>query len=71
MKINYKKFIRCVMMTVSFLSYGQNVAINSTGAAPDPSSVLDLSSSNKGFLAPRVADTNAIATPVEALIITI
>ena len=57
------------MMTVSFFSYSQNVAINSTGTAPDPSSVLDLSSSNKGFLAPRVADTNAIATPVEALII--
>lgn len=37
-------------------SYSQ-VAINSSGNSPDPSALLDISSSNKGLLIPRVALT--------------
>lgn len=42
----------------------QNVGINSTGATPNNSSILDLSSTNKGFLPPRMttAERNAIPT---------
>lgn len=39
----------------SIVGNAQNVAINSTGAAPNASALLDLAASNKGFLVPRVA----------------
>lgn len=38
-------------------------------ANPHPSAVLDLTATNKGFLAPRIADTNLIASPVTGLLI--
>ncbi len=45
----------------------QNVAINTTGAAPDASAILDVSSTNKGLLVPRVALTQtSLATPITA-----
>lgn len=48
--------------------YAQNnVGINNP--TPDPSAVLDISSSNMGLLPPRVADTNAISGPAEGLMI--
>ncbi|RLD60410.1 MAG: hypothetical protein DRJ05_04700, partial [Bacteroidetes bacterium] len=43
------------------------VAINNDGSNPDPSAILDINSTNKGFLIPRVADTNAISNPAEGL----
>lgn len=51
-------------------SYSQ-VAINETGADPDPSAILDLSSFNKGFLAPRVStsERNAIGTTQSGLLV--
>ncbi|MEZ5902405.1 MAG: hypothetical protein R3D88_03725 [Alphaproteobacteria bacterium] len=46
---------------------GNNVGIGT--AAPDASSILDLTSTNTGFLAPRVSDpTSAIAAPATGLI---
>lgn len=36
----------------------QNVGINSTGAAPDAGSLLDITSTNKGLLIPRVSIAN-------------
>lgn len=52
----------------------QNVAINSTGSAPDASSMLDVASSSKGFLIPRVSltsstDASTISTPATSLLI--
>jgi hypothetical protein len=49
----------------------QNVGINNTGAVPDPSAVLDLKASDKGFLVPRLssAQRNAIASPAEGLLV--
>ena len=32
--------------------YAQSIAINNTGAPPDPSSMLDVKSENKGVLIP-------------------
>ncbi len=44
-----------------------NIGINNP--TPDASAVLDLTSSNTGFLPPRVADTNAVSNPAEGLVI--
>ena len=49
------------LLLVSFtfeLSYGQNVGINNTGAAPDASAGLDINFPSKGLLIPRVALIN-------------
>src|SRR5690554_4205125 len=46
---------------------GLGVAVNTTGNAPDPSSIMDVSSTEKGFLLPRT--TQGAVTPVTGLII--
>jgi hypothetical protein len=58
----------------SVMMYAQNVGINTTGAAPDNSALLDLNASpgnNKGFLVPRMtgAQMAAITTPADALLV--
>ena len=47
----------------SFQSRSQNIGINTTGAAPDASAMLDIVSSSKGLLIPRItlSATNVIA----------
>lgn len=55
----------------SFFGFSQ-VGINTT--TPDPSSILDLSSSNKGFLVPRVSlteltDQTTIQSPAKGLLV--
>ncbi len=56
-----------------FLSkvFAQNIAINASGSLPDTSAMLDVSSTQKGFLAPRMttAQQNAIAVPANGLIV--
>ncbi len=44
---------------------GSQVGIGT--ATPDNSAMLDVNSANKGFLLPRVADTNAVENPVAGL----
>ncbi|MEI6346571.1 MAG: hypothetical protein WCP69_01370 [Bacteroidota bacterium] len=54
------------------LSYAQNnVGINPTGANPDPSSALDVSSPNKGMLIPRMSAVSrlAIVNPANGLLV--
>jgi len=67
-----KKTILIFFVIVGMLinSYSQ-VAINETGADPDPSAILDLSSFDKGFLAPRVStsERNAIGTTQGGLLV--
>jgi hypothetical protein len=54
-----KKFLKfCVLLLISTGLNAQNVGINATGAAPDAGSLLDISSTNKGLLIPRVSITN-------------
>lgn len=53
---------------------GQNVAINTTGNAPDISAMLDIVNSSKGVLLPRVSlvsttDASTIATPATSLLV--
>ena len=47
----------------------QGIAINNDGSEPDLSAILDIKSSNKGFLLPRlsVAEIAAISTPADGL----
>jgi len=59
-----------LLAVLTSVTYSQ-VAINETGADPDPSAILDLSSTDKGFLVPRVSTTerNAIATTQSGLLV--
>ena len=49
----------------------QGVGINDDGAPPDPSAVLDVKSTNKGFLPPRITTNqrDSISSPAEGLIV--
>jgi len=63
-----------VFLITAYSLRAQNVGINSTGAAPAPSAILDLNASpgnDKGFLVPRMtgAEMNAIAAPATGLMI--
>ena len=51
--------------------FSQNVSINSTGSLPDTSAMLDVSSTTKGFLMPRMTTTerDAIILPATGLTI--
>src|SRR5689334_20181753 len=50
-------------------SNSQGAAINTSGTSADASSILDVSSANKGFLIPRLTtiQRDAIVSPAEAL----
>lgn len=63
-----KSIITTVIFSVSVITaFSQNVGINTTGAAPDASAMLDIVSTNKGLLIPRVALTATNATgPITA-----
>lgn len=65
MKKIYLSFTFLAMFCSAALS--QNVGVNTSGAAPDASAMLDVSSADKGLLVPRVAltATNA-AAPITA-----
>lgn len=59
---------------ISWVSTAQNVGVNATGATPDASAILDISSSDKGMLVPRVTltgtnDITTIATPATSLLV--
>lgn len=51
--------------------FAQGVGINTAGATPDPSAILDASSTTQGFLPPRMttAQRNAMSAPAEGLMI--
>lgn len=64
-------FILLIIFVMSRLSPAQNVGINSSGTAPDNSAMLDVSSTTKGFLMPRmtIAQMMAIPSPVAGLMV--
>ena len=53
------------------LLYGQGVAINGSGASPDPSAMLDVQSTTQGMLIPRMssAERNNISSAAEGLMV--
>ncbi len=56
-----KKIITLIIVTYSFLAQAQNVGINSTGAAPVASAMLDIASTTSGLLTPRMTSVQRIA----------
>jgi trimeric autotransporter adhesin len=50
------KYAFCVVISICMTHtiQGQNIAINSTGTAPHPAAILDISAGDKGLLIPRV-----------------
>ena len=70
------KTIKIMMILVAVAisySYTANaqVGINTDGSAPDASAMLDVKSTSKGFLPPRmtILERDAISTPAEGLVI--
>jgi hypothetical protein len=76
-----KKFVSIYVLLTGILSLGffstlraQNVGVNATGATPDASAMLDISSTTSGVLIPRVAltATNAagpVTSPAVSLLV--
>ena len=68
-----KYFIITTLIATLFVTGAgaQNIAINGTGSLPDNSAMLDVSSTGKGLLAPRMTTTqqNAILLPATGLLI--
>lgn len=62
-------FLALLLIFTSTLT--AQVAINENGGAPDPSAILDLQSTTKGFLVPRVtsAERNLIGTTQSGLLV--
>src|ERR1044071_5599413 len=60
-------FIICFVVFAN----AQNVAINSNGTVADPSAMLDVSSTTKGFLPPRMTTIQraGIQSPTEGLMV--
>ncbi|MBO9658392.1 MAG: hypothetical protein J7527_06170 [Chitinophagaceae bacterium] len=58
-----------LIITVS--AYTQNVGVNSDGSTPDNSAMLDVKSTSKGMLVPRMtlAERNLISLPANGLLI--
>jgi len=56
-----------IAMLLSASTLLAQVGINIDNSDPDGSAMLDVKSTSKGLLPPRVADTNAITTPAEGL----
>lgn len=68
-------FIATVLFTVFMqISFAQSVGINDDNSSPDASAMLDVKSTSKGFLPPRIAltgtgDVTTISTPSNGLLI--
>jgi hypothetical protein len=62
-------FLFTALITAS--AFAQNVGINSDGAAPHPSAQLDVSSTTKGFLPPRMTESQRglIDSPAAGLLV--
>lgn len=65
---------KALLTFISFLllniwSLNAQVAINTDGSDPALSAMLEIKSTDKGLLLPRIADTNSIPGPAEGLVI--
>ncbi|MBL7718414.1 MAG: hypothetical protein JNL72_06240 [Flavipsychrobacter sp.] len=66
-----KKLLTIAMVTLSVTSFAQNVGVNADGSTADPSAMLDVKSTDKGVLVPRMtqANRNGIPMPATGLLI--
>ena len=65
------KNLLCILLLALNMSLKAQVSINTDGSLPDSSAMLDVKSTNKGFLPPRMTTVqrNAIASPEEGLLV--
>ena len=67
-----KKFLHLSFILLSFIAHSQqNVSISDVPSTPNPTSVLDVSSTSKGMLIPRMTtlQRNAIVSPANGLLV--
>ena len=69
-----KNFITCLLCTLLCLmnkARAQNMAVNTDGSIPDASAMVDISSTTKGLLVPRMttAQQNSISLPATGLLV--
>lgn len=69
-----KFYLAMLLLIICINLHAQNIGINSTGSLPDPSAILDISSSDKGLLLPRVSlndvnDKITISEPATWLVV--
>lgn len=64
-------FFTCMLMALSLTSVAQNVGINTDGSDPDISAILDVKSTSKGLLIPRMTEVQriAITSPATGLMV--
>lgn len=58
-----------LMLVILALNLKAQVSINTSGLAPDGSSMLDITSTNKGVLIPRILFASRPASPINGLLI--
>ncbi len=69
-----RTFLLLTVLLFSASTFAQSVGINSDGSTPDASAMLDVKSTSKGFLPPRInltgtTDVSTISSPVAGLLI--
>ena len=71
MKISIRAIFTLLIITYSVLSTKAQIAVNNDGSSPDASAMLDVTSSNKGILIPRMTTTErtAISSPATGLLV--
>ncbi|NRA12261.1 MAG: hypothetical protein HRT57_09935, partial [Crocinitomicaceae bacterium] len=59
------------LLSMALISNAQNVGINSDGTLPDASAILDVKSTDRGMLVPRMttAQRAAIVAPADGLLV--
>lgn len=64
-------FLFFVCFAIAEYTFAQGLAVNTTGANPNPSAILDVSDTSKGVLIPRMtmAQRNAIPSPANSLMV--
>ena len=66
-----RKILTIFAIFTSFAASSQSIGINADGSIPNPSAMLDVKSTTKGFLPPRLSSIqrNDITNPAEGLVI--
>lgn len=66
-----KKILTIFAVFTSFVAASQSIGINADGSIPNPSAMLDVKSTTKGFLLPRMTNAQvlAIPTPSQGLLV--